>query len=319
MSDKSKTAAAPAAATPAATAAPAAAAAPSVVPAAPAAPAADPKIKALDERLKELQVEEATLRVEKARADKANAAAEATVKLDLSKTQLRVAQLDLEKKEREAARDKASADENLTYTFYDGVTDESIKPALSKLGDLSRRFPKQPMTIIVNSPGGSVLAGLALYDYVQKLRADGHHVTIVSLGMAASMGGILLQSGDRRIVGANAKVLIHAVSGGTIGTVHAMEDRVAFSRSLWENLKKILAARSVLTEEEIEERAHRKDWWLDAQEAVDLGFADEVQAVPAFAGAKSAKGGKSAKTAPAKAKKLPAKAKKPAGKGSKKK
>ena len=45
------------------------------------------------------------------------------------------------------------------------------EPALSKLGDLSRRFPKQPMTIIVNSPGGSVLAGLALYDYVQKLRA----------------------------------------------------------------------------------------------------------------------------------------------------
>lgn len=301
MSDKSKKAAAPAAATPAA--APAVAAATPVAAAPAAAPAADPKIKLLDEKLKELQVEEATLRVEKAKADKANAAAEATVKLDLSRTQLRAAQLDLEKKEREAARDKASADENLTYTFYDGVTDESIKPALAKLGDLSRRFPKQPMTIIVNSPGGSVLAGLALYDYVQKLRADGHHVTIMCLGMAASMGGILLQAGDRRVVGANSKVLIHAVSGGTIGTVHAMEDRVAFSRSLWENLKKILAVRSVLSEEEIEERAHRKDWWLDAQEAVDLGFADEIQAVPAFAGAKSAK----SQRAPAKNKKKSAK------------
>ena len=118
------------------------------------------------------------------------------------------------------------------------------------------------------------------------LRGEGHHVTVVCFGMAASMGGILLQAGDRRLVGANSKVLIHAVSGGAIGTVHAMEDRVAFSRSLWENLKKILATRSVLSEAQIEERAHRKDWWLDAAEAIALGFADEVVPAPAFAGAK---------------------------------
>ncbi len=253
-----------------------------------AAPDADkPKVKTLDEQLKELQIVEARLRVEKARADKNTAAQEAGLKLDLTRTQLRSAQLDLEKKEREAAREKASADENLTYTFYDGVTDESIKPSLQKLGDWSRRFPGKPITVIVNSPGGSVLAGLALYDYLQKLRADGHHITVICFGMAASMGGILLQAGDKRMLGANAKVLIHAVSGGTIGTVHAMEDRVAFSRNLWEGLKKILATRSVLNEAEIEERAHRKDWWLDADEAIALGFADEIVPAPAFAGAKS--------------------------------
>ncbi|HMY52624.1 MAG TPA: hypothetical protein PK671_06715, partial [Candidatus Obscuribacter sp.] len=95
-----------------------------------ATPNADkPKGKTLDEQLKELQIAEARLRVEKARTDKTTAAQEAGLKLDLTRTQLRSAQLDLEKKEREAAREKASADENLTYTFYDGVTDESIKPS----------------------------------------------------------------------------------------------------------------------------------------------------------------------------------------------
>lgn len=251
---------------------------------APAAPKTT--TQTLDEELKRLQIQEARLRVEKARADKTNAAQEAGIKLELSRAQLRSAQLDLEKKERDAAREKASADENLTYTFYDGVTDESIKPALQKLGDWKRRFPGKAITVIVNSPGGSVLAGLALYDYLQMLRGEGHHVTVVCFGMAASMGGILLQAGDRRLVGANSKVLIHAVSGGAIGTVHAMEDRVAFSRSLWENLKKILATRSVLSEAQIEKRAHRKDWWLDAAEAIALGFADEVVPAPAFAGAK---------------------------------
>lgn len=246
------------------------------------------RLQLLDEQLKELQIEEARLRVEKARADKETSALDARTKLDLTRTQLRTAEFDLAKKERELARERASADENLTYTFYDGVTDENIKPSLAKLGEWGRRFPGKPITVIVNSPGGSVLAGLALYDFLQKLRGDGHHVTIICLGMAASMGGILLQAGDKRLIGANARVLIHAVSGGTTGTVHAMEDRVGFSRSLWESLKQILATRSVLSAEEIEERAHRKDWWLSAQEAIDLGFADDMLSAPPFAGAKSA-------------------------------
>lgn len=262
-------------------------------------PVKQTRLQLLDEQLKELQVEEARLRVEKARADKDTSALDARAKLDLTRTQLRTAEFDLAKKERDLARERASADENLTYTFYDGVTDESIKPSLAKLGEWNRRFPGKPITVIVNSPGGSVLAGLALYDFLQKLRGDGHHVTIICVGMAASMGGILLQAGDKRLIGANARVLIHAVSGGTTGTVHAMEDRVGFSRSLWESLKNILAARSVLSAEEIEERAHRKDWWLSAQEAIDLGFADDMLSAPPFAGAKPA-GKKSAAKATAK-------------------
>lgn len=237
-----------------------------------------------EEELKALQVEEARLRVAKARADRKTSSREAKLRLQLTSTQVRSARLDLEKKERDAARDRSSADENLTYTFYDGVTDETIKPAIAKLGEWGRRFPGKPVTVILNSPGGSVFAGVALYDFLQKMRADGHHVTVMCLGMAASMGGILLQAGDRRIIGPNARVLIHAVSGGTRGNVYLMEDDLELSKVLWEGLKKILAARSTLTEQQIEDRAHRKDWWISAQEAVKLGFADEILAAPPFPG-----------------------------------
>ncbi|MBI5172730.1 MAG: ATP-dependent Clp protease proteolytic subunit [Candidatus Melainabacteria bacterium] len=206
------------------------------------------------------------------------------MKLQQLEAQVSIARLDLEKKERDAALARSTEAENLTFTFYDEVTDESIRPALENLGNLGRRFPGRPITVILNSPGGSVLAGLALYDYLQQLRAQGHHLTVMCFGMAASMGGILLQAGDRRIIGVNARVLIHAVSAGSIGSVYAMEDKAAFCRGLWESLKKILAARSSLSEEQIEERAHRRDWWLEAEEAVSLGFADEILQAPDFSG-----------------------------------
>lgn len=238
--------------------------------------------KTPDEELKSLQLEEARLRVAKARHERKTSTREAKLRLQLSGMQVRSARLDLEKKERDGSRDRASADENLTYTFYEGVTDETIKPALAKLSEWNRRFRGRPVTIILNSPGGSVFAGVALYDFLQKMRADGHHVTVVCLGMAASMGGILLQAGDRRIIGANARVLIHAVSGGSRGNVYLMEDDLELSKALWEGLKVILAARSTLTVQQIEDRAHRKDWWISAQEAVKLGFADEVLAAPPF-------------------------------------
>ena len=115
-----------------------------------------------------------------------------------------------------------------------------------------------------------------IFDHIQDLRANGHHVTVKVRGMAASMGGILLQAGDMRCVGPEALVLIHAVSSGAIGEVNQMEDRVAFTKLLWEKLSKILAKRSSMTAEQIREKAYKFDWWLEAEEAVKLGFADAI-------------------------------------------
>lgn len=162
------------------------------------------------------------------------------------------------------------------YTFYAAIDAESVQACIAELGLWSRRDPGAPFTIIFNSPGGSVHDGLALFDYIRQLRRLGHHITTVALGRAASMGAILLQAGDRRVVGANAFVLVHEVSHQTGGKVSEMADNVDFTRRLQGRLLDILAERSTLTAREILRRWTRKEWWLAADEAVGLGFADEI-------------------------------------------
>jgi ATP-dependent Clp protease protease subunit len=170
----------------------------------------------------------------------------------------------------------AEPSEAHVYTFYSSVDAESVQQCMAELGQWSRRDPGSPITVIFNSPGGSVLDGLALFDYLRRLRSTGHFVTTMALGRAASMGAVLLQAGDHRVVGENAFLLIHEVSNHTTGKVSEMEDGVEFTRRLQKRLLAILAGRSTLTEPQIARRWTRNEWWLDAAEAVSLGLADEV-------------------------------------------
>jgi ATP-dependent Clp protease protease subunit len=186
------------------------------------------------------------------------------------------ARLDLaaaRRRERDATADAAEAH---VYTFYAGVEADSVQACMAELGQWSRREPGSPITVIFNSPGGSVLDGLALFDYLRRLRASGHHVTTVALGRAASMGAVLLQAGDRRVMGANAFLLIHEVHNASAGKVSELEDGIEFTRRLQKRLQAILAERSSLTEAQIARRWARKEWWLDAEEAVGVGLADAV-------------------------------------------
>jgi ATP-dependent Clp endopeptidase proteolytic subunit ClpP len=184
------------------------------------------------------------------------------------------AELDLEVARRREIEAEADADRARTYTFYSDVDAEAVRRCLADLGQWSRRDPGAPITVIFNSPGGSVLDGLALFDYLRRLRAQGHEVTTVAIGRAASMGAVLLQAGDRRLIGENTFLLVHEVSHTSIGKVSEMEDSVEFSRRLQKRLLSILASRAALTEAQIQRRWARKDWWLDAAEAVELGLAD---------------------------------------------
>jgi len=179
----------------------------------------------------------------------------------------------LRRRERDAGADAAEAH---VYTFYASVEAESVQQCMAELGQWSRREPGSPITVIFNSPGGSVLDGLALFDYLRRLRSIGHHVTTMALGRAASMGAVLLQAGDRRVIGENAFLLIHEVSNASTGKVSEMEDGVEFTRRLQKRLTTILSSRSNLSEAQIARRWARKEWWLDASEAVELGLADEV-------------------------------------------
>jgi ATP-dependent Clp endopeptidase proteolytic subunit ClpP len=169
---------------------------------------------------------------------------------------------------------RAEAGRTLVYTFYAEVGEDSVRTAMQTLATWSRRDPGAPITLVLNSPGGRVLDGLALYDFLLRLRGQGHRLRVEVLGRAASMGGILMQAGDERVIGPNAFLLIHEVSGGAEGRSSELGDRVEFYGLMEKRLLAILAERSSLTERQIKARWQRKDWWLSADEAVALGFAD---------------------------------------------
>lgn len=170
---------------------------------------------------------------------------------------------------------EASNTRNRVYDFTDEVGRSSCESAIQALSTWAR-VSLEPITVRFTSPGGLVFNGLALYDAILSIRRQGVKIRVVTLGMAASMAAILLQSGDSRVVGPNAYVLIHEVSSGAIGKISEMEDETKFVRKLNNRLYDILAERSKLSRRTIERHAKRKDWWLDAAECLKFGFADEI-------------------------------------------
>lgn len=152
-----------------------------------------------------------------------------------------------------------------------------MQECIEDLGTWRRQDPKQPIKIIFNSPGGSVFEGLALYDYIQETRESGTRVDTMALGMAASMGGVLLQAGETRTMSRHSYLLIHEVSAGAMGNVSELEDELKFTKRLQDRLLSILSERASMTKQQIARKWKKTDWWLDAQEALALGFCDEVK------------------------------------------
>lgn len=145
----------------------------------------------------------------------------------------------------------------------------------------SVRDPGEDVTITINSQGGSITDGLALYDLILRLREQGSHVTTRASGVAASMGAVLLQAGTERIVDRHAKILVHEgsiiLAGNTQLSRGEQEDLRIFQDMLLGDILDILTERSTLTRRQIQNRWKRKDWWMTAAEAVKAGFADRVE------------------------------------------
>jgi ATP-dependent Clp endopeptidase proteolytic subunit ClpP len=188
-------------------------------------------------------------------------------------TERALAELDAYRKNQ---ADTAAEEGRRTYTFYSRVEEESVRACMATLSSWSSKAPGAPLTVVFNSPGGAVHDGLALFDFLRHLRSTGHHLTTLALGRAASMGAVLLQAGDRRIVGSNAFVMLHEVSNGSSGKVSELEESIELSKRLQKRLLAILAERSTLSVAQIQRKWTRRDWWLDAEETVTLGFADET-------------------------------------------
>ena len=139
---------------------------------------------------------------------------------------------------------------------------------------LEAQDPDKDIQLYINSPGGSVTDGMAIYDTMQYVKCD---VSTICIGMAASMGAFLLSSGakGKRIALPNAEIMIHQPSAGTKGKVTDMEIDVEHFLRIKKNLNEILAGNTGKTAEEIK-AASERDHWMTSREALDFGLIDKI-------------------------------------------
>ena len=154
------------------------------------------------------------------------------------------------------------------------VNDVSAGLIVSQLLFLEAEDPGKDIQLYINSPGGSVTAGMAIYDTMQYIKCD---VSTICLGMAASMGAFLLAAGakGKRFALPNSKVMIHQPLGGMQGQATEIEIHAREILKTREQLNKILAERTGQPLEKIQ-RDTERDYFLSADEAKDYGLVDQV-------------------------------------------
>jgi ATP-dependent Clp protease, protease subunit len=154
------------------------------------------------------------------------------------------------------------------------IDDDVANVVIAQLLFLQMSDGKKDINMYINSPGGSVTAGLAIYDTMQFLTCD---VNTYCIGMAASMGAVLLAAGTKgkRYALPNSDIMIHQVSGGARGTASDVERTVEFMFKLKKRLIRILAAHTGKSEDQVKLDSDR-DYYMSAEEAKAYGLVDEV-------------------------------------------
>lgn len=154
------------------------------------------------------------------------------------------------------------------------ITDDTATVICSQLLFLANENATKDISLYINSPGGSVTAGMAIYDTMNFVKPD---VSTVCMGMAASMGAFLLSSGqkDKRFCLPNAEVMIHQPLGGTQGQASDMEIAVNHILRTKEKLNTILSSNTGQTIDTIKRETDR-DNWFSAKEALDFGLVDKI-------------------------------------------
>lgn len=160
--------------------------------------------------------------------------------------------------------------------LWGAVTDETAKDLTEKLLYLEAIDPGKEITFYLNSPGGSVTAGMAVYDTMKLITSP---ITVVVTGMAASMGSILLSGAPkgRRLLYPHSRVLIHQplISGRMVGPATDINIQAKEMEKLRKELNKILADASGQPIERIDQDTDR-DFYLNAEEAIAYGLADRI-------------------------------------------
>ena len=154
------------------------------------------------------------------------------------------------------------------------VNDAVASLICAQLLFLESQDPEKEINLYINSPGGSVTAGLGIYDTMQLVQPD---VATICTGLAASMGAVLLTAGaaGKRSALPHSRVMIHQPLGGAQGQASDIEITAREIRKTKQELYEIIAAHSGAPIEKIEKDADR-DYWLSAREAKEYGLIDEV-------------------------------------------
>lgn len=154
------------------------------------------------------------------------------------------------------------------------VAEENANAICAQMLLLAAEDPDSDIYLYINSPGGSVTAGMAIYDTMQYIKPD---VVTVAMGMAASMGQFLLTAGTRgkRFATPHARILMHQPLGGVQGTASEVRINADLILAMKKELAQITAERTGHSLEEITKDADR-DHWYTAQEALEYGFIDAV-------------------------------------------
>jgi ATP-dependent Clp protease protease subunit len=154
------------------------------------------------------------------------------------------------------------------------VNDYVANVVQAQLLFLESSDPKRDVQMFINSPGGSVIAGLGMYDTMQYITPD---VATICTGLAASMGAVLLTAGTtgKRTCLPHARVMIHQPSGGMQGQFSDMEIYYNLNRTMRSELYEILSSHTGKDFDTIERDCDR-DYWMTAQDAKDYGLVDEV-------------------------------------------
>lgn len=198
----------------------------------------------------------------------------------------------ISRKERERTEELTQATDHYHFhhVFEGPVYSKTVNYALSTINAWHRLHPNSDWDIVINSPGGSVIDGMHLFDQLtaySKRGGGNHHITMTVRGYAASMAGILLQAADVRRCGPESYVMIHEISSFAQGKIGEIQDEVKFLERMSDRVANIFVTRANeaakgnrkikgISAKDFDAGWNRTDWWLDSQEALRLGFIDAI-------------------------------------------
>jgi ATP-dependent Clp protease, protease subunit len=136
---------------------------------------------------------------------------------------------------------------------------------------------KEPINLVINSFGGEIYAGLTLISKIEELQDDGYEINTIISGCAMSMGSAISIIGTNRKAYRYSTIMIHQPSSSTFGCLKDQQEDIRETERMWELMKKIIKENSNITEEQLENiYQHKKDWYMNAEEALELGVIDEI-------------------------------------------